>query len=46
MLELRGAHTDWYGDGTKVYFVTIDGQGTVPAHATRLFTTGNVSVFE
>jgi hypothetical protein len=46
MLELRGAHTDWYGDGTKVYYVTIDGQGKVPAQAKRLFTDGNVSVYE
>ncbi|MEI6166304.1 MAG: hypothetical protein WCS52_03845 [bacterium] len=46
MLELRGAHTDWYGDGAKVYYVIIDGQGTAPAQAKRLFTAGNVAVFE
>jgi len=46
VLELRGANTDWYGNGSKVYYITIDGQGTLPSNAKRLFTTGNVSVFE
>jgi len=46
MLELRDTHTDWYGNGTKVYYVTINGQGTTPQGAKLLFTSGNVSVFE
>lgn len=46
MLELKGANTDWYGNGTKVYYVTIDSQGLTPPKAKLLFTTGNVSVFE
>ena len=46
VLELRGASTDWYGDGDKIYYITIDGQGTVPQNAKRLFTSGNVAVFE
>jgi len=46
VLELRGASTDWYGDGDKFYYITIDGQGTVPQNAKRLFASGNVAVFE
>jgi len=46
MLDLRGANTDWYGEGSKVYYITIDGLGTVPQNAKRLFATGNVAVFE
>jgi len=46
ILELRNAHTDWYGNGTKVYYVTINGQGITPQGAKLLFTSGNVSVFE
>ncbi|MEI6564970.1 MAG: hypothetical protein WCO42_11765 [bacterium] len=46
MFELRGADTDWYGDGNKVYYVTVDGLGTVPPQARQLFQDGNVAVFE
>lgn len=46
MLGLRGATTDWYGSGTKIYYITIDGQGTIPPNPTRLFSNGNVTVFE
>ena len=45
-LELRGASTDWYGQSGKIYYITVDGQGTVPPQAKILFTSGNVSVFE
>lgn len=46
VLELRDTHTDWYGSDTKVYYITVDGQGTIPKGAKLLFTSGNVSVFE
>ena len=45
MFDLRGATTDWYGDGKKVYTVTIAGKGAVPPGAKLLFTHGNVKVF-
>ena len=46
ILELRDSHTDWYGSGTKVYYITVDGKGTTPQGAKLLFKSGNVSVFE
>lgn len=46
LFSLRGAETDWYGTGTKVYYITVDGQGLTPQKAKLLFTSGNVAVFE
>jgi hypothetical protein len=46
ILELRDAHTDWYGKENKLYYITINGQGITPKNAKLLFTSGNVSVFE
>lgn len=46
MLDLRGTSTDWYGGGSKVYYITIDGEGVLPVGAKLLFTHGNVKVFE
>jgi hypothetical protein len=46
ILEVRDAHTDWYGQGDKVYSITIDGLGATPPNAKLLFTSGNVAVFE
>lgn len=45
-LGLRESGTDWYGEGARVYYITIGGEGHKPPHATPLFTTGSVTVFE
>ena len=46
MLELRGASTDWYGGGTKVYVFTVDGKGTIPPKGKLLFKDGSVELYE
>ncbi len=45
MIGLRGASTDWYGSGDKVYYVTVASEGTAPPDAKLLFTHGNVKVY-
>lgn len=45
MFELRGAGTDWYGSGDKVYTITVGSEGVAPKDATLLFTHGDVKVF-
>jgi hypothetical protein len=45
MFGLRGASTDWYGSGNKVYYVTVAGEGSAPHDTKLLFTHGNVKVF-
>lgn len=45
-IVLPDASTDWYGTDPKVYFVTVDGAGQVPAGARLLFTSGNVSLYD
>jgi hypothetical protein len=46
LFKLSGASTDWYGTGNKVYYVTVDREGSVPPQAKRLFQDRNVEVFE
>lgn len=45
-LTLPEASTDWYGNSKKVYYVTEGNQGRIPKGSRRLFTSGNVSVYE
>jgi len=45
-LALPEASTDWYGNSKKVYYVTEGNQGMIPKGSRRLFTSGNVSVYE
>lgn len=46
VVGLHGSGTDWYGEGAKVYYITIGGEGHKPPRATPLFTSGSVTVFE
>jgi hypothetical protein len=45
LFGLRGASTDWYGSGNKVYTVTVADEGSAPPDAPLLFTHGTVKVY-
>lgn len=45
-LTVPDVSTDWYGNTKKVYYVTEDGRGMLPPGARRLFTSGNISVYD
>ena len=44
-LDLNGASTDWYGNGDKIYSVTVNGEGLVPLGGRPVFQDGSVQVF-
>jgi len=44
-LDLRGTTTDWYGTGTKVYAVTVNGEGAVPAQGKLIYSEGAIKIY-
>jgi hypothetical protein len=44
--QLEDAGTDWYGANPRVYYVTVDGQGSVPADTIAIFQTGRVQIYK